>query len=117
MASPFRHINPHLISEACDQLCFLTPLPHEEQAAYVKRLLREGFTVNTRQARFIGIHNLHSIAAELRRKGFPLHTDHKPAMDPRTGELPPQRVDWLSMTTEQLEDAKENGANPKTRAV
>lgn len=117
MALPFQQTNPHLIPEACTQLGFPTPYGHEEQAAYVRRLLREGFSINTREARFVGIHNLHSIAAELRRKGFPFHTDHKPAMDPRTGELPPQPVDWLSLATEQLEDAKENGADPKTNAV
>ncbi|MNH11356.1 hypothetical protein D3C79_708690 [compost metagenome] len=116
MASPFQHINPHLIPEACDRLSFPTPFPHEEQAAYVRRLLREGFTVNTRQARFIGIHNLHSIAAELRRKGFPFHIDHKPAMDPRTGELPPQPVDHLSMTKEQ-EAPNESGAAQENNAA
>ena len=116
MALPF-NTNPHLIPEACIQVGFILPYEKEEQAAYVRRLLREGFTINTRQARFIGIHNLHSIAAELRRKGFPLLIDHMPAMDPRTGELPPQLVDWLSTTTGQLEDAKENGADPETNAA
>ncbi|WP_429108595.1 hypothetical protein [Aeromonas media] len=101
MASPFKRINPHLIPEACEELIFPEPYAREEQIAYVRRLLLGGYTINTRQARFIGIHNLHSIAAELRRKRLPFETDHKLAMDPRTGELPPQKVDHLYMTEEQ----------------
>lgn len=102
MTAPFQHINPHLLSEACGRLGFPPPYAHEQQIVYVRRLLLEGRSINTRQARFIGIHNLHSIAAELCRKGFPLHIEHKPAADPRTGESPPQRVDHLRMAEEQI---------------
>lgn len=117
MAAPFEQANPHLINEACEAIGFPPSKPTEEQLLYVRRLLISGFRINTRQARYIGIHNLHSIAATLRRRGLKFTTEHKPALDPRTGELPTQPVDWLYMTAEQLADAKGNGANPEISAA
>lgn len=100
-------MNPHLIGDACVSLGFPMPFKWEDQICYIRRLLLDGHSINTRQARFIGIGNLHSVVPVLRRKGFPIRVWHTQALDPRTGERPPQPVDHISLDIEQA-DPKDN---------
>jgi hypothetical protein len=106
-------MNPHLISDACVSLGFPAPLKWEDQIRYIRRLLLDGHSINTRQARFIGIGNLHSVVSTLRHQGFPLRVWHTQALDPRTGERPPQPVDHLSLDIEQINQNDNALGEPK----
>ena len=96
-----QNTNPHLMRDRCEQIGLPEPHSGEEQIGYVRRLLMSGHSINTRQARFIGIHNLHSIAAELRRR-LMFETEHRSVLEPLTGVMLRQPVDVLFMTPEQI---------------
>ncbi len=94
-------------------------LPHkknyETQVSYVKRILMLGFSINTREARLLGIHNLHSVLSSLKRKGIHLTIEHRSVIDPQTGHLNHFQVDVAYMTNEQIEMNKKREA-PKPKA-
>ena len=85
----------------------------EKHINYVKRVLLTGRKLNTRQCRFIGIGNLHSIISALSTKHFPHTVKHRKVVDPYTGEVPPYEVDVIWMTPEQIQTFKQQNAQPK----
>lgn len=89
-------MNPLLNAKNCFLLGLPEPCKQETQREYIRRILLAGHSINTRQCRFIGIGNLHSVVSALRKRRFPLRVEHKPAIEPPSGELLPQLVDHVS---------------------
>ena len=87
--------------EKCAELELAEPNKEETQIHYVARLTRQGGTINTRQARFIGIGNLHSIASALSKKNYKFTNLKKVVLCPFTKEIYPLPVIELSMTKAQ----------------
>ncbi|HCG6789511.1 TPA: hypothetical protein NJ263_003014 [Vibrio parahaemolyticus] len=76
-----------------------------EQKSYVKSVFLKGCGLNTYQARYIGIGNLHSVLSVLRHKDKMLITDTKErVIDPSTGNLTERPVINAWMTVEQRKD-------------
>jgi hypothetical protein len=88
--------------DKCLELSLPEPASFDNQLTYVLKILSLGFKLNTRIARYIGIHNLHSVASILKKKGYTFTLVHKRVKCPFTGEVPPYPVDELSMTPEQI---------------
>lgn len=88
--------------DKCLELGLPEPKSYENQNTYVLRVISEGRKFNTRMARYCGIGNLHSIAPILFRKGYLFTLEHGRCRCPFTGEIPPQPVDILSMTKNQI---------------
>lgn len=91
--------------------CFLLSLPepksYESETSYVLRLLLEGLTLNTRQARFIGIGNLHSTASTLiNKRRVDITKTYRRVIKPGLVVIPPKPVLVVSMTPEQIESYK-----------
>ena len=84
-------------ADKCAELGLIVPKTSERQFSYVLRLMRQGGSINTRQARFIGIGNLHSIASQLKNKGYKFNNEKKAVICPFTGEFYPCLVCVLSM--------------------
>lgn len=64
------------------------PMRGEPQTSYVWRACLGGFVINTRQARLIGIANLHSVASALRNSHrLPISRERCAVIDPATGKL------------------------------
>lgn len=95
-----------IIPAHCENLGLPTPCEYESQCNYVKRVLIEGHRINTREARYIGIYNLHSLLSKLKAKGFPVTIQRKAATDPRTQEKSPYRVDHASVNPTDLAEWK-----------
>jgi len=91
-----------ILKEPCKVLGLPEPKSYETQAAYVRRIMLGGFRLDTRVARSIGIGNLHSVIAQLRKKGFPLVVEHSAAYCPVTGDIPPYKVDVIHMSRLQI---------------
>lgn len=89
-------MNPLLNAKNCILLGLPEPRKQETQREYIRRILLAGYSINTRQCRFIGIGNLHSVVSALRKRRFPLRVEHKPAIEPLSGERLPQLVDHVS---------------------
>lgn len=85
----------------------------ETQANYIKRLLLNGHKFDTRQARFIGIGNLHSLLSDKLMKKFPFRVEHKRVIDPATGKIPIHKVLVIYMTAEQIQAYKRENAQQK----
>lgn len=88
--------------DKCLELGLPLPASYDNQLTYVLTVISIGHKLNTRTARFIGIHNLHSIAPILHKKGYQFTLDHGRVKCPFTGKVPPFSVDILSMTPEQI---------------
>jgi hypothetical protein len=88
--------------DKCFELGLPLPASFDNQLTYVLNVIVNGFKLNTRTARFIGIHNLHSIAPILYKKGYQFTLEHGRVKCPFTGKVPPYPVDILSMTPEQI---------------
>lgn len=97
-------------NDKCLELGLPIASSFDNQITYVLKAISAGEKLNTRKARFIGIHNLHSIASTLHRKGYIFTLEHGRVECPFTGESPPQHVDILSMTTEQISHYKKTKA-------
>lgn len=95
-----------IIPTHCENLGLPTPREYESQYNYIKRLLIEGCNLNTREARYIGIHNLHSLISKLKAQGFPVSVQLKAAIDPRTQEKSPYRVDHVWANDEDVKEWK-----------
>ena len=93
--------------DKCLELGLPEPSSFDNQLTYVIRVLEAGIKLNTRMARYIGIHNLHSIAPILKKKGYDFILEHGRVRCPFTDKVPPFPVDVLSMTAEQLAFHKE----------
>ena len=83
------------------------PKSFETQYAYVLRLMLEGITLNTRVCRYLGIHNLHSIAPKLYYNGIKFTWYKDLAECPLSGEVPPRPVTTIYMTLEQRKAHRE----------
>ncbi|WP_261816195.1 hypothetical protein [Vibrio gallicus] len=92
-----------LIRSECEKLGFPAPLETERQQEYLVRLMLEGIALNTRQARVIGIGNLHSLVSTIKKQGIWHSIEHKKAMCPKTRIVPPFLVVHVFMTMEQRE--------------
>ena len=88
--------------DKCLELGLPEPASFDNQQTYVIKVIVTGIRFNTRMARYIGIHNLHSIAPILKKKGYDFTLQREQVKCPFTGKVPPYSVDVLSMTTEQL---------------
>lgn len=88
--------------DKCLELGLPAPKSFDNQQTYVLNVIACGFKLDTRKARFIGIHNLHSIASVLYKKGHLFTLEHGRIQCPFTGNTPPYPVDILSMTPEQI---------------
>jgi len=88
--------------DKCLELGLPEPLSFDNQLTYVTKILVTGVKLNTRIARYIGIHNLHSIAPILKKKGYDFTLEHGRARCPFTKKVPPYPVDVLSMTPDQI---------------
>lgn len=107
-------MNPLLNAKNCFLLGLPEPRKQESQWEYIRQILLAGHSINTRQCRFIGIGNLHSVVSALRKWGLPLRIEHKPAIEPRSGESLPQPVDHVS--TDFAELARIENASTKAEA-
>lgn len=73
----------------------------ETQIGYVRRVVLDGYTINTYQCRCMQIYNLHSIISELKKQGMEMTVKHQQAMDPSRGITPRFLVDVVFMTLDQ----------------
>ncbi|PMP04604.1 hypothetical protein BCS95_05465 [Vibrio breoganii] len=92
-----------IYKDECFELGLPEPKKGEQQVHYVKRVMLEGIKLDTRQARYIGIGNLHSIVSNLNKQYVPFSLSHQRARCPKTGEVPPYAVDVIWMTDEERE--------------
>jgi len=88
--------------DKCFELGLPEPKSFDTQLAYILKVITLGMSINTRDARYIGIHNLHSIPPKLHKKGYPYTLEHGRVNCPFTGKTPSNSVDILSMTPEQI---------------
>ena len=88
--------------DKCLELGLPEPMSFDNQKTYVLNVISTGYKLSTRTARYIGIHNLHSIAPILCKNGYQFTLDHGRVKCPFTGKVPPFPVDILSMTPEQM---------------
>lgn len=99
--------------DKCLELGLPEPKSFHNQQTYVLLVISEGHHINTRVARYIGIHNLHSLASILKRKGYNYTHKHGVVKCPFTGSIPPYPVDILSMSPEQISIYKNTKAAKK----
>lgn len=102
-----------LYTHHINKLGLPAPKYGEKQIHYLKRVLLNGYILNTRICRFIGIGNLHSLISSLKKQHFPHTVEHLKVVDPYTGELPPHSVDVIWMTPEQILAFRQRDAQPK----
>jgi hypothetical protein len=88
--------------DKCLELGLPEPASLDNQQTYLLKVISTGYKIDTRIARFIGIHNLHSVAPMLHKKGYQFTLEHGRVKCPFTGKVPPYPVDILSMTPEQI---------------
>lgn len=74
----------------------------ETHINYITRLLLNGYKLNTRGCRFIGIGNLHSEILKLEKRNLQITIEKQRTIDPVTGEIPKQLVLVLWMTPSQI---------------
>ncbi|MBK8187487.1 MAG: hypothetical protein IPK77_09760 [Cellvibrio sp.] len=97
-------------ADKCAELNLPTPKTYETQLLYILRLISEGFVLNTRICRFIGIHNLHSLASVLVKRGVNFTLCYERVYCPFIGDIPPYPVDVIYMTKEQQEQYRNEKA-------
>jgi hypothetical protein len=88
--------------EKCLELGLPEPQSYQNQQTYVLDIISRGIRLDTRMARYIGIHNLHSIAPLLKKKGYNFTIQHGTVKCPFTETVPSYAVDILSMSPEQI---------------
>ena len=101
-----------ILSEKCLELNLPEPHKAEEQLNYVKRTIVEGYTLNTRICRFIGIHNLHSIVPKLSESNVNFEKINIPVCCPLLKTMPPEPVIVIYMTMEQQKEYWESKEKP-----
>jgi len=92
--------------DKCIELGLPTPKSYHNQQSYVLSVITQGIKLNTRLARYIGIHNLHSLVSTLKYKGYKFTLEHGRVACPFTGKIPPHPVDILFMSYEQIKAYK-----------
>ncbi len=90
-------------ADKCIELGLPVPESYHNQLSYVLSVITQGIKLNTRLARYIGIHNLHSLVSTLKYKGYKFTLEHGRVPCPFTGKIPSHPVDILSMSYEQIE--------------
>lgn len=93
-------------TDKCIELGLPAPKSYHNQLSYVLSVITQGIKLNTRLARYIGIHNLHSLISALKRKGYKFTLEHGRVPCPFTGKIPPHPVDILSMNYKQIKAYK-----------
>lgn len=96
--------------DKCAELELPEPKSFETQLLYILRLIAEGFVLNTRICRFIGIHNLHSIVSVLAKRGENFTLMYERVYCPFIGDIPPYPVDVIYMTKEQQDQYRNEKA-------
>ena len=88
----------------CLELGLPTPYSFETNASYTYRLMVEGYQINTRQALYIKLNNLHSIKSSLlNKKGIQFESKLACAYCPDLDCVPKEPVIHMFMTQEQRE--------------
>ena len=103
-----------ILNKKCVELGLPEPKEHEEQLNYIKRVIAEGNSLNTRVCRYIGIHNLHSIVPKLFKLGIVFEWLNSPVYCPLLKVTPPEPVIVIYMTMKQQKeywDAKKKPSN------
>ncbi|WP_255229479.1 hypothetical protein [Pseudoalteromonas sp. HM-SA03] len=100
--------------DKCQELGLPEPLSYHNQLTYVLMVISQGLKLSTRNARYIGIHNLHSLVSILRRKGYQFTLEHGRVHCPFTGIVPPYPVDIVSMSYEQIQLYKSKKSRPES---
>jgi hypothetical protein len=90
--------------DACAERGLPVPKKYQTQLSYVTYCLLEGYSINTRDARYIGIANLNSVAPKLAKKGIPFTNTKEKVWDPKENRIDPKKVIVLRMSTEQREE-------------
>lgn len=90
-------------SDKCLELGLPIPASFDNQLTYVTKVISCGLKLNTRIARYIGIHNLHSLIPILSKRGLDFELEHGRVYCPFTQKTPPYPVDIIYMTTEQVD--------------
>ena len=93
-----------ILADKCLELNLPEPHKTEEQLHYVKRVIAEGETLNTRMCRYIGIHNLHSIVPKLFKLNIQFEQVNSPVYCPLLKLTPPEPVIVIYMTMEQQKE-------------
>jgi len=96
--------------DKCVALGLPKPKSFETQLLYILRLITEGFVLNTRICRFIGIHNLHSYVSVLAKRGVTFSLYRERVYCPFIDDIPPYPVDVIYMTKEQQEQHRNEKA-------
>lgn len=87
----------------CEELGLSIPKSFDTERSYVLSVILSGRSLNTREARYIGIANLHSIVSWLKNSERVELTNVKGCVkDPATGEHRVNPVIIVSMTPEQI---------------
>lgn len=94
--------------DKCIELGLPKPKSFHTQKTYLIESVAAGYTYDTRISRYIGIHNLHSIASAILKKAPDLLTlKHGRVLCPFTGKRPSQHVDIIYMTPRQQQAYKQ----------
>lgn len=88
--------------DKCLELGLPEPESYDTQTAYVIKTILNGDKFDTRKARYIGIHNLHSIVSKLTKTGFKFTLEHGLVKCPFLKVTPPHPVDIVYMSPEQI---------------
>lgn len=102
-----------IYKDKCLELGLPEPASFDNQITYVTKVITSGYRLNTRIARYIGIHNLHSLIPIIAKRGLIFVLEHGRVNCPFTKEIPPYPVDIVYMTTEQLTDYQKEKAAKK----
>jgi len=91
----------------CEGIGLPKPESFDTERTYVIKVMLAGKLINTRQDRYIGIGNLHSVVSSLvNRNRVSLTRVRGVVKDPATGQRPANTVLTVYMTPEQIEEYK-----------
>ena len=105
-----------ILSDKCLELGLPEPSEAEEQLHFVRRVIAEGNSLNTRMCRHIGIYNLHSIVPKLFKQGVNFEWVNSPVYCPLLKITPPEPVIVIYMTMEQQKEYWEAKKKPTKEA-
>lgn len=87
--------------DKCEELGLPLPKSYDTQPTYVLKAIAKGYEINTRIARYIGIHNLHSVVSKLSKDRHDFTIDKRCVTCPFTNQKPPFPVDVIYMNDAQ----------------
>lgn len=96
----------------CIELGFPEPRTFDNQQSYIIYCISNDHTMNTRQARYIGIGNLHTQASNIKKKGHKITVDKVKARCIKTSIILPHPVDIVYMTGQQQKEYWEGKKKP-----